>query len=89
MSWPDAMGMVVIEGLVITVLVLTGFRTAVFHAIPNELKSAIAVGIGLFIALIGLADAGIVRTGQGVPVQLGHDGNLRGWPTFVFVFGLR
>jgi AGZA family xanthine/uracil permease-like MFS transporter len=89
MSWPDAMGLVVIEGLVITVLVLTGFRTAVFHAIPNELKSAIAVGIGLFIALIGLADAGIVRKGPpGVPVQLGYDGNLRGWPTFVFVFGL-
>jgi adenine/guanine/hypoxanthine permease len=88
MSWPDAMGLVVIEGLVITALVLTGFRTAVFHAIPNELKSAIAVGIGLFIALIGLVDAGIVRVGAGVPVQLGHNGNLRGWPTFVFVFGL-
>jgi AGZA family xanthine/uracil permease-like MFS transporter len=88
MSWPAAMGMVVIEGLVITVLVLTGFRTAVFNAIPRELKSAIAVGIGLFIALIGLVDAGFVRAGTGVPVQLGWDGNLRGWPTLVFVVGL-
>ena len=88
MSWPDAMGMVVIEGLVITALVLTGFRTAVFNAIPRELKSAIAVGIGLFIALIGLVDAGFVRAGAGVPVQLGWDGNLRGWPTLVFVLGL-
>ena len=61
MSWPAAMGMVVIEGLVITVLVLTGFRVAVFNAIPMQLKSAIAVGIGLFIALIGLVDAGFVR----------------------------
>ncbi len=88
MSWPAAMGMVVIEGLVITVLVLTGFRTAVFLAIPRELKSAIAVGIGLFIALIGFSDAGFVRVGNGTPVQLGADGNLRGWPTLVFVVGV-
>jgi AGZA family xanthine/uracil permease-like MFS transporter len=88
MSWPDAMGMVVVEGLVITALVLTGFRTAVFNAIPRELKSAIAVGIGLFIALIGFVDAGFVRAGAGTPVQLGWDGNLRGWPTLVFVLGL-
>ncbi|HET6876365.1 MAG TPA: NCS2 family permease [Jatrophihabitans sp.] len=88
MSWPAAMGMVVIEGLVITVLVLTGFRTAVFYAIPRELKSAIAVGIGLFIALIGFVDAGFVRAGAGTPVQLGINGNLNGWPTLVFVVGL-
>jgi len=88
MSWPAAMGMVVIEGLVITALVLTGFRTAVFVAIPRELKSAIAVGIGLFIALIGFVDAGFVRPGAGTPVQLGYDGNLRGWPTLVFVIGV-
>jgi adenine/guanine/hypoxanthine permease len=80
--------MVVIEGLVITVLVLTGFRTAVFVAIPRELKSAIAVGIGLFIALIGFVDAGFVRPGAGTPVQLGATGNLRGWPTLVFVLGV-
>ena len=88
MSWPAAMGMVVVEGLVITVLVLTGFRTAVFVAIPRELKSAIAVGIGLFIALIGFVDAGFVRRGAGTPVQLGYDGNVRGWPTLVFVIGV-
>ncbi len=88
MSWPAAMGMVVIEGLVITVLVLTGFRTAVFLAIPRELKSAIAVGIGLFIALIGLVDAGFVRKGAGTPVELGIGGHLRGWPTLVFVVGV-
>jgi len=88
MSWPAAMGMVVIEGLVITVLVLTGFRTAVFVAITRELKSAIAVGIGLFIALIGFVDAGFVRAGAGTPVQLGATGSLRGWPTLVFVIGV-
>jgi adenine/guanine/hypoxanthine permease len=88
MSWPAAMGMVVIEGLVIVVLVLTGFRVAVFRAIPRELKAAIAVGIGLFIALIGLVDAGFVRAGTGTPVDIGIGGHLNGWPTLVFVVGL-
>ena len=90
MSWADAMGLVVLEGLVITVLVLLGFRTAVFNAIPGQLKTAISVGIGLFIALVGLVDAGIVRRtpGGSVPVQLGVGGNLQGWPTLVFVVGL-
>lgn len=88
MSWPAAMGMVVIEGLVIVVLVLTGFRVAVFRAIPRELKAAIAIGIGLFIALIGLVDAGFVRRGAGTPVDIGIGGHLNGWPTLVFVVGL-
>ena len=90
MSWPDAMGLVVLEGLVITALVVAGVRGAIFRAIPGELKVAISVGIGLFIALIGFVDAGFVRrTGVGpVPVQLGATGELRGWPTVVFVVGL-
>jgi len=90
MTWADAMGLVVIEGLIILVLVFTGFRTAVFHAIPAQLKIAISVGIGLFIALIGFVDAGFVqRTGAGpVPVQLGATGQLSGWPVLVFSFGL-
>ncbi len=90
MTWADAMGLVVLEGLIITVLVLTGFRTAVFRAVPQQLKYAISVGIGLFIALIGLVDSGFVRrTGTGpVPVQLGDGGNLTGWPIIVFIFGL-
>ncbi|HET9860492.1 MAG TPA: NCS2 family permease [Nocardioidaceae bacterium] len=90
MTWADAMGLVVLEGLIILVLVLTGFRTAVFHAVPAQLKVAISVGIGLFIALIGLVDAGFVRrTGAGpVPVELGIAGALQGWPVLVFAFGL-
>jgi AGZA family xanthine/uracil permease-like MFS transporter len=93
MTWADAMGLVVIEGLVILVLVLTGFRTAVFHAVPAQLKIAISVGIGLFIALIGFVDAGVVRripdvAGTTVPVQLGTDGQLSGWPVVVFAIGL-
>ena len=90
MSWAAAMGIVVIEGLVITVLVLTGLREAVFDAIPLALKQSISVGIGLFIAIIGFVDAGFVRrTAAGpVPVELGVGGRLVGWPSAIFVFGL-
>ncbi|MDQ1397143.1 MAG: adenine/guanine/hypoxanthine permease [Acidimicrobiaceae bacterium] len=90
MSWPAAMGIVVLEGLAITLLVLTGFREAVFEAIPLALKQAISVGIGLFIAFIGFVDAGFVRRNGAapVPVTLGPEGRLVGWPTVVFVFGL-
>ena len=59
MTWPQAMGLVVWEGVAITILVLTGFRKAVFSAVPRALRAAISVGIGLFIAFIGLVDAGV------------------------------
>ena len=72
LPWPAAMGVVFLEGLVLTVLVLTGFREAMMNAIPLALKRAIGVGIGLFILFIGLASAGIVKPGPpGVPVTLG------------------
>jgi AGZA family xanthine/uracil permease-like MFS transporter len=89
-TWNQAMTFVLLEGLIVLVLVLTGFRMAVFRAVPASLKTAISVGIGLFIALIGLVDAGFVRrTGTGpVPVELGIGGLLDGWPILVFVFGL-
>jgi AGZA family xanthine/uracil permease-like MFS transporter len=87
MTWADAMGIVVLEGIIISVLVLTGFRTAVFHAVPEQLKYAIGVGIGLFITIIGFVDAGITRTGNPL-ISFGDNGALRGWPTFTFVFGL-
>ena len=89
MTWADAMGLVVLEGLIILVLVLTGFRAAVFRAVPRQLKTAISVGIGLFITIIGLVDAGFVRKPAGpTPVELGIGGFLAGWPTLVFVLGL-
>ncbi|MCA2214513.1 NCS2 family permease [Jidongwangia harbinensis] len=93
MTWADAMGLVVIEGVLIGVLVLTGLRTAVFRAVPTELKTAIGVGIGLFLMIIGLVDAGFVRripdaAGTTVPVELGIGGELVSWPALVFVLGL-
>ncbi|MEE1619049.1 NCS2 family permease [Brachybacterium sp. J153] len=88
MTWPGAMGLVAISGLLILVLVLTGFRKAVFDAVPPFMKTAISVGIGLFIAFIGLYNARFVTHAAGTPVQLGNDGSLTGWPTLVFVVGL-
>ncbi|NMO57154.1 NCS2 family permease [Actinoplanes sp. TBRC 11911] len=93
MTWADAMGLVVIEGVLITILVLTGLRTLVFRAVPTQLKTAIGVGIGLFLMIIGLVDAGFVRrvpdaANTTVPVQLGNGGTLQGWPSLVFVLGL-
>lgn len=90
MTWAQAMGLVLLEGVIITVLVLTGLRQAIFNAVPLQLKTAISVGIGLFIAFVGLVDAGIVRASGTAtpPVELGVNGNLLGWPSVVFVFGL-
>ncbi|MFI7134468.1 NCS2 family permease [Nonomuraea sp. NPDC050153] len=89
MTWEEAMGLVFLEGVIIAVLVLTGLRTAVFHAIPAQLKTAISVGIGLFIALIGFVDAGFVRrVPAGPPLEMGIGGALTSWPIFVFVVGL-
>ncbi|SDZ38600.1 putative MFS transporter, AGZA family, xanthine/uracil permease [Micromonospora pattaloongensis] len=89
MTWADAMGLVVIEGVIIAILVLTGLRTAVFHAVPTQLKTAIGVGIGLFLALIGFVDAGFVRGGTASPpLGLGMNGRLVTWPSLVFVVGL-
>ena len=93
LTWADVMGLVVIAGIVMFVLVLTGFRTAVFNAVPAGLKTAIVVGIGMFIALIGLVNAGFVQripdaAHTTVPVGLGFDGRLMGWPILVFIIGL-
>jgi AGZA family xanthine/uracil permease-like MFS transporter len=90
MRWAEAMGLVVLEGVLILLLVLTGFRKAVLNAIPTGLKTAISVGIGLFLALIGLVDAGFVRRSEAgpVPVQLGVQNELRGWPVLVFIIGV-
>ena len=88
MTWADAMGLVVIEGIILLILVLTGFRSAIFNSVPDQLKTAISVGIGLFIALIGMINAGFITNGGGTALQLGNDGFLAGWPIFVFVVAL-
>lgn len=92
MSWPDAMGMVVLAGVVVMLLVATGLRERVMNAVPTSLRKGIAIGIGLFILLIGLVDSGFVSripdlAHTTVPLQLGNDGHLNGWPVLVFALG--
>ncbi|MCX6558775.1 MAG: NCS2 family permease, partial [Candidatus Aminicenantes bacterium] len=58
--WPTAMGIVFIEGAIITLLVLTNVRKQVMNAIPLDLKRGIGVGIGLLITLVGLENAKLI-----------------------------
>ncbi|MFF4371435.1 NCS2 family permease [Streptomyces sp. NPDC001594] len=93
MSWPDAMGMVVLAGFVVMLLVATGLRERVMNAVPLGLRKGIAIGIGLFIMLIGLVDSGFVTripdaAHTTVPLQLGGNGHLHGWPVLIFVIGV-
>ncbi len=89
-TWPEAMGLVIINGLVIVLLASTGLRELIFNAVPPALKTAITVGIGLFIAFIGLVDSGFVRSSGAAtpPVQLGSGGSVASIPTLVFIIGL-
>jgi AGZA family xanthine/uracil permease-like MFS transporter len=85
LGFPEAMGLVVIEGLAITILVVLGLRERIMRAIPLELKKAIAIGIGLFIAFIGLVNSGLVVRGAGTPVDLAE---FTTWPVAITLFGL-
>src|SRR5262249_26110243 len=87
LSPAGAMGVIVLEGVAVTLLVLVGFREAVMNAVPLALKRAIGAGIGLFILFIGFASGGMIVTPQGgVPLVT------IAFPTatgqFVFLFGL-
>jgi adenine/guanine/hypoxanthine permease len=88
LTWPEAMGVIVVEGLVITLLVLTGFRNAVLNAIPMDLKRAIAIGIGLFLTIIGLVNAGIVIRAETPNPPLGITTNFTSLRVLVFGIGL-
>ena len=93
LTWQESMGLVVIEGIIIVLLAISGFCTAVFDAIPQSMKAAMGVGIGMFIAMIGLVDGGFVTrvpdaAHTTVPVGLGINGSISTWPALVFVIGL-
>lgn len=85
LSWQEAMAVVVLEGLLVTLLVLTNLREAVLNAIPMSLKFAIAVGIGLFIAFIGLKNGGLVVQDPATYLTLG---DLTQGPVLLAVFGI-
>lgn len=89
LTWPEAMGLVVVNGLIIVALAVTGLRRLVFDAVPMQLKLAITAGIGLFILFIGLVDSGFIEsTGlPSPPVGLGGGGHgsINTVPTLVFI----
>lgn len=89
-TWPEAMALVVINGVIIVILAATGLRKMIFDAVPVQLKLAITVGIGLFIAFIGFVNAGFVTaTGNASPpVDLGIGGSVASLGTLLFVLTL-
>ncbi|WP_175985729.1 NCS2 family permease [Microbacterium tenebrionis] len=89
-TWAEAMALVMINGAVIVLLAATGLRKMIFDAVPFQLKIAITVGIGLFIAFIGFVNSGFVTTtgSASPPVGLGLDGSVATVPTLLFVVTL-
>ncbi len=85
-TWQQAMAVIIWEGIIITLLVITGLRQAIMAAIPINLKRAIAVGIGLFILFIGLFNGGFIVAGPGVPPVV--PGGIVNVATLTFVIGL-
>ncbi len=63
-SWQFALTAVFLEGIIFIFLSLVQYREAIINSMPENLKHAISVGIGLLIALIGMANAGIIETGM-------------------------
>jgi adenine/guanine/hypoxanthine permease len=88
LTWPEAMGVIVAEGLVIAALVLTGLRQAILEAIPLGLKLAIGIGIGLFLAFIGLVNAGVVVSPEGGGTLVSIAPDLANWRMATFAAGL-
>lgn len=95
LTFPQAMGVVVAEGIIVTILVLTGVRRYVLEIVPVVLKKAIGVGIGLFILFLGLKNAGVIMFHSGM--FDGTEGSRLGrldlapldnWPVFVAMIGL-
>jgi AGZA family xanthine/uracil permease-like MFS transporter len=80
LTYAQAMGVIVAEGIVITLLVATGLRQAVVRAVPLAMKRAIGIGIGLFLAIIGFKNAGFIRAGGGL-LELGP---VRTFPVALF-----
>src|SRR3954462_6336101 len=85
LAWPVAMSVIVIEGLLALVLVIVGLREAIMRAIPLSMKLAIGVGIGLFITLVGLRQAGIVVNNPATGIGLG---DLTSGPALIALAGI-
>ena len=84
-NWQTALGMVFLSSIIFIVLTFWGIRELIFNAIPDTIKYATVVGIGLFIAFIGLKDAGIVVSNPETSVALG---NLKSTPALISITGI-
>ena len=71
-TWQFALTAVLIEGIIFIILSVTNVRTMIVNAIPTSLKAAISVGIGLFIASLGLKNSGIIIDSEATLITLGH-----------------
>jgi adenine/guanine/hypoxanthine permease len=94
-TFAEAMGVIFLEGLIITILVLTGLRQLVLHALPVSLKQAIGAGIGLFLFAIGAYEAGLyvvpltaTQGGTAPPPTAGALGTFTAPPVLFAMFGL-
>ena len=89
-TWPEAMGLIIVEGAVVLILVLTKLRLKFLYAVPMSLKKAIAAGIGLFLAYIAFWDSRLVLDdGSGAtPGSFGKGGAIASWPAAIFVVGI-
>lgn len=94
LSFPEAMGVVVTQGIIVTILVVTGIRRYVLEVVPLLLKKAIGIGIGLFILFLGLTNAGVIMFHTEVPGESSSTvgrldlAPLDSWPIFVAMVGL-
>jgi AGZA family xanthine/uracil permease-like MFS transporter len=83
-TWQQRLGAVFVSGLIFLIITLVGLRTWLADSISKSMKHSFAAGIGLFLTFIGLYEAGIVKSSQAVPVQLG---DIRSAPVLLAVFG--
>lgn len=90
LTWPEAMGLIVIQGVLVFVLVLTKLRLKFLQAVPMVLKRAIAAGIGLFLAYIAFWDSRLVTDNPSgaTPGGFGQGGAINTVPTLLFVVGI-
>lgn len=84
-SFGFALTAVLLEGIVFIILTFTSVREKIINAIPYSLKQAVSSGIGIFIAFLGLVQSGLIKTGKGVPLELG---NLTSLSSLATIFGI-
>lgn len=88
LGWQTAMAVIFVEGIAILLLVLCGLREAIMDAIPVPLRHGISIGLGLFIAMIGLKDGGVIVANTDTLVSLGSIVDAEGALNFTFVIGV-